>query len=213
MYLISIVTLSVLLLNVVQIQSYSCSCSCCFGQGCVPPQLPNLVEAQQCTDASCLEACKARYYQCNILPPNGHASGKCLTTTTSTTTNSPIIGGPYTCQCSCCNTGTYLCTPSFVGYTNAYSCQVGTCSIACAQQYPSTCVNNQFGQTQGTCLGITTSTAIIPIGSLRCGCTCYGSSGSHNYEVITTNGCSSCYTACQSIQLQCFSYQTTYCTN
>jgi hypothetical protein len=211
MYLISIVTISILLLNIVQIESYTCSCSCCFGQGCQAALLPSLVDAQQCTDASCLEACKARYYQCNVSPPNGQAIGRCLTTTTSTTTRSPEIGGAYTCVCNCCNTGSYTCTPVFIGYTNAHSCQVGACSIACTKQYPSVCVNNQFGQTQGICTAVGTSTATIPSGSSRCGCSCCGSSGCHNYEVTTTNGCSSCYTACQSIQLQCYTFQTTYC--
>lgn len=212
MYLISIVTLFILLSNIVRIESYSCSCSCCFGQGCQATLLPNNVEAQYCTDASCLDACKARYYQCNVAHPNGQAIGKCLATTT-TSTNSPSIGGPYTCQCNCCNTGTYTCTPTFVGYTNAYSCQVGICSIACTKQYPSVCISNQYGQTQGTCIGTTTATAVVPTGSVRCGCSCQGTSGSHNYEVITTNGCSSCLNACQSLQLQCYSYQNIYCTN
>jgi len=212
MYLISILTLFIFLLNIVRIQSYPCSCSCCLGQGCQASQLLGTVDAQYCTDASCLDACKARHYECNIFPPYGQAIGKCLTATT-TTTNSPITGGPYPCQCNCCNTGTYLCTPSLVGYTNAYSCQVGACSIACTKQYPTICVNNQYGQTQGSCLGITTSTATIPGGSVRCGCFCSGSSGSHNYEMITTNGCSSCDTVCRSIQLQCSYFQNTYCTN
>ncbi|CAF2871150.1 unnamed protein product [Rotaria sp. Silwood2] len=214
MYLISIVTFSVYLLNIGQVESYQCSCSCCFGQGCQASQLPGLVDAQQCTDASCLEACKARYYQCNVSPGNGQAIGKCLTTTTTTTTNSLVIGGPYSCQCSCCNTGSYLCTPTFVGNTNAFSCQAGACSIACTKQYPHVCVNNQFGQTQGTCVETITSTATIPSGSSRCGCACQLSTGYyHYYEVVTTNGCSSCYSACQSIQLQCYAHQTTYCTN
>jgi len=210
MYLISLVTLSILLLNIVQIQSYTCSCSCCFGQGCQAALL-NPVEAPYCTDASCLEACKARYYQCNVSPPNGQAIGKCTTTTTTTTTNSPIIGGQYLCQCNCCNTGTYLCTPSFVGNTNAYSCTIGTCSIACTHQFPNICVSNQYGQTQGNCVGLTTSTAPPPTGTVRCGCSCTGLSGPQIYEVVTTNGCSSCLSACQSIQLQCYSYQNTYC--
>jgi hypothetical protein len=211
MYLRLIAILSILLLNIVRIQSYSCSCSCCLGSGCQAPQLPDLVDAEQCSDASCLTACRQRYYQCNVSPPNGQAIGKCLTTTTTTTTDSSAIGGPYTCQCNCCYTGTYQCTPYFVGFTNAYACQVGTCSISCTKKYPNICVSNQYGQTQGTCTGITTSTATIPIGSVRCGCYCYGSNGSHNYEVLSTNGCSACLTACQSIQLQCSTFQNTYC--
>lgn len=211
MYLQSIAILFILLLNIVRIQSYPCSCSCCLGSSCQPSQLTDTVDAPYCTDASCLAACRARYYQCNVTPPNGQAIGKCLATTTTTTTGSSITDGPYTCQCYCCNTGTYQCTPTFVGFTNAHVCLVGTCSISCTVKYPNVCVNNQYGQTQGTCMGITTSTAVIPIGSVRCGCYCSGLNGSHNYEVITTNGCSTCLSACQTIHLQCSSFQNTYC--
>lgn len=210
MYFKTTVTFFALLLNIIYVESYQCSCSCCFGQGCQATQLPNFVDAQECTDASCLKACKDRYYQCNVTPPNGQAIGKCLTTTT-TTASSTILGGPYLCECRCCNTGTYMCTPSYVGNTNAFSCQVGSCSIACTQQYPNICVNNQFGQTQASCLGTITSTATVPVGSTRCGCSCQGTSGFHYYEVTTTSGCGACSTACQSIQLTCYNHQTTYC--
>ena len=215
MYLVSVIIFSFFLLNTARFQTYHCSCSCCLGQGCSASQLSEIVYAQHCTDASCLEACKARYYQCNVLTQYGQAFGKCLKATTpitmSTTAHSISIGGPYLCRCNCCNTGSYLCTPVFVGSTNAFSCYVSTCSIACTQQYPNVCVNNQFGQTQGTCVGMSTSTPTTPNGSLRCGCICYGPIGSHNYEVITTNGCASCFSACQSIQLQCSAHQNTYC--
>ncbi|CAF3752926.1 unnamed protein product [Rotaria socialis] len=213
MYFMQLVALSSLLLTIAHVRSYPCSCSCCFGQGCQPSPMPSLVDAQQCTDASCVAACKVRYYQCNVTPPNGQVIGKCAATTTTTTTSAPMLGGPFTCECRCCNTGSYLCTPAFIGNTNAFSCQVGTCSIACSKQYPHVCVNSQFGQTKGNCVGSISSTATLPIGTLRCGCSCQLSTGYHYYEVTTTNGCSSCITACQSIQLQCYGHQTTYCLN
>lgn len=212
MHLILFVALSILLLNIAQVQSYRCSCSCCFGQGCSPILLSDYVDAQHCTDTSCLAACQARYYQCNVTPPNGQAIGRCLDVTT-TTTSSTMIGGPYKCDCYCCNSGSYSCMPSFVGSTNAFSCQVSTCSIACTKQYPQVCVNNQFGQTQGNCSGTTTPTVPLPSGTSRCGCSCLASNGYQYYEVTTTNGCSSCYSACLSIQLQCSAHQTTYCLN
>ncbi len=211
MYFISLVILSFLLLNTVQAQSFACSCSCCLGQGCLAASLPSVV-AQQCTDASCLEACRARYYQCTAVSPNGLAVGRCLSATT-TTTNSPMIGGPYLCQCNCCRTGSYSCAPSFIGNTNAFSCQIGACSIACSRQYPNVCVNNEFGQTQGVCVGTPSTTPTLPNGSLRCGCACTTSSGFQYYEMVTANGCSSCIIACRSIQLQCSNHQNTYCVN
>jgi hypothetical protein len=216
MYLVLSLTLSFLLLNIAHAQYFPCSCSCCSGQGCQASPLPNYVNAQQCTDASCLEACKGRYWQCGVVPPHGQAFGRCLTVTTTTTTttaatNSPMIGGPYSCRCDCCSQGSYLCTPTLAGYTTSFSCQVGSCSIACTYQYPYVCVNSQYGQTQGACVGLVASTPTIPTGSLRCGCTCYGNNGYLNYEITTTNGCSSCYSACQSLQLQCTNHQNTYC--
>ena len=212
MYFISTLILSIFLLNTVRTQSYDCSCTCCFGQGCKPPPLDN-VKAQQCTDTSCLDACKARYYACTAPPSNGQAIGKCLTqTTTSSPSYSPVTGGPYLCQCYCCHSGISTCTPTLIGHTTAFSCQVGACSIACTNQYPYVCVNNQYGQTQGTCQGPSTPTPITPSGSSRCGCSCQmSSSGYHAYEMLTTNGCSSCNSTCQTMQLQCYNKQNTYC--
>ena len=211
------ITFALLLLGCVQAQSYNCSCSCCFGQGCRPSLLSTYAPAAACTNDACLAACKTRFYQCNTAPPSGQAVGSCITATTTTTTtatNNPlIIGGPYSCKCDCCSTGSSACTPALVGYTNAFSCQIGACSIACSRQYPSVCVNTQFGQTQGTCVGSTGSTPNIPTGSMRCGCSCCGTAGCQNYEVTTTSGCTSCLSRCQSIQLSCNSYQNTYCVN
>ncbi|CAF1379775.1 unnamed protein product [Adineta steineri] len=210
MYLISKVILSIFLLNFVQTQSDNCSCACCTGQGCQPTQILN-ASAQPCNDPNCLAACKARYYQCTAPISYGQAIGKCLTATTTTTTNSPTNNGPYLCQCNCCNSGSFTCAPTFVGEATAFSCQVGACSIACNNRYPYICVNNQYGQTQGVCLGVSTPTPTLPSGSTRCGCSCNTLSGFHSYEMITANGCSSCLAVCQSIQLQCYNHQNTFC--
>lgn len=211
MHLIFIATITLFFITTAQAQSYPCSCSCCFGRGCQPTLLAGSVQAQQCSDASCLAACKARFYQCTAPSTDGQAIGKCLTATTTTTTSSPMLGGPYSCRCNCCNTGSYQCIPTAVGLTNAYTCDVAACSIACSKQYPSVCVNNQNGQTQGTCLGTSMSTPTIPSGSVRCGCTCTGSSGMQSYEMVSSNGCSSCASLCPTIQLQCYSHQNVYC--
>ena len=207
----SIFTFVVLLLTLDLYQSYPCSCSCCFGRACQAVKLPNSVDAPSCTDASCLAACKARYYQCNVSPPDGQAIGRCESTTTTTTTHSSLLAGPYACRYDCCHTGSYACNPSFVGSTNAYTCNEAACSIACNRQYPSQCVNNQSGQTRGTCTGPSMSTPSIPQGSVRCGCSCCANSVCHSYEVVTGTGCSSCSSACQSVQWQCFNHQNTYC--
>jgi hypothetical protein len=83
--------------------------------------------------------------------------------------------GPYSCQCNCCNSGSVSCTTSLIGYTNAYSCSAGSCSIACTTQFPTVCISNQYGQTTGTCLGLTTSTTTSTIStpSLGNACSCY----------------------------------------
>lgn len=213
MYLQLIVILSILLSQNILIHCYQCSCSCCLGSGCIASRLSDPVEAAQCTDASCLAACKARYYQCTASPGYGQAIGYCSSTTTSVSTPSSLISGPYACQCKCCNSNTYQCTPSFVGWTNAYSCTEGACSISCARDYPSSCVNNHNGRTEGICIGASSSTTNSPNRSVRCECTCYGSNGVEMYEVTAANGCSSCLTACQSIRIQCHSHQYTSCSN
>ena len=211
MHLILLATIALVFITSAQTQSYPCSCSCCFGRGCQATLMSGSVQAQQCSDASCLAACKARFYQCTASPNDGQAIGKCQTTTTPITTNSPLLGGPYSCRCNCCNTGSFQCAPTTVGMTNAYTCDVAACSIACSKQYPSVCVNNQYGQTQGTCVGTSVSTPTIPSGSVRCGCSCTGNSGTQSYEVISSTGCGSCLNACTTIQLQCYSHQNTYC--
>ena len=209
MYLLLQVILSISLSNLVLIHSYPCSCSCCLGSGCVATTFTDPAEAQQCTDTSCLAACKARYYQCNAPTGQGQARGYC--TSTTTTTPSSIIDGPYICQCNCCHTGTYQCTLSFVGWTNAYLCTEGACSISCAKKYPNSCVNNQYGRTEGFCTGGAPSSTNAPARKVRCGCNCIGSNGYQTYEVVSSAGCSDCLRACQSIQLQCYSYQNNYC--
>lgn len=213
MHLRLIVTFAILLSQSVLTHCYQCTCSCCLGSGCLTMPLPDPVEAQQCTSTSCLAACKARYYQCTAPLGQGYAVGTCSSATTGVSTPSSIIAGPYACQCKCCNTGTYQCTTSFVGWTNAYSCTEGACSISCTNNYPNSCVSNQNGRTEGTCIGTSSSTTNSPNRSVRCGCTCYGSNGIENYEVSTSYGCSGCLAACQSIRLQCHSHQYISCNN
>jgi hypothetical protein len=212
MYYAAIVCTTLAVLIRVRAQSYECQCSCCLGPSCIPKQM-NISQIQQCTDISCLAACKARYYQCHASPLNGQARGICkTTTTTTTTTRSTSLVGLHTCRCDCCHTGSYLCIPTNVGYTNAFACHAGACSIACSRQYAFECVNNQYGQTQGICMSSSSSTSAIIPGSFRCGCSCRDSNEHHTYEVFTSLGCSSCLQACQSIQVSCYNHQTTYCT-
>lgn len=197
--------------TIIAVRAYQCSCECCFGFGCSLLLLSNSIEANECTSESCLAACKGRFYQCTAPSPDyGRAIGKCLSVTT-TSTNSPLVGGPYLCECKCCQTGSYSCTPINIGYANAHSCHDGACSIACTRQYPSICVSNQYGQTQGTCVSNVIPSSTVLNGCKRCGCSCYGNTGHHTYEVITTNDCSTCSNACQSIQLGCTFHEIKYC--
>ncbi|CAF1157240.1 unnamed protein product [Adineta steineri] len=116
------------------------------------------------------------------------------------------IAQQYSCQCNCCNTGSASCSPSYVGTSVAYTCASGSCSISCAQQYPSQCISNQNGQTQGQCMGpITTTTTTTTVGPWlgnTCSCMCCqsGSSCTPTYVGITSaSQCSltACNQACQ----------------
>ena len=175
----------------------SCSCSCCLGQNC-QLTLVGTVYSQNCSTDNCLAQCRCSYPQCLSSPPYGQVSAQCTPPTLF-----------YNCQCQCCSIGTSACVPSFVGYANAYSCQPGACSIACAAQYPSQCVSNQYGQTQGTCLGLMTTTTAMTTTAFSpwlgnvCSCTfCQsGSSCPSNLVLGITSAsqCSSsaCNQACQ----------------
>ena len=156
--------LIIISITLIQGQTYPCSCSCCLGLNCQVVSFPN-VNAYYCSSGSCLQACGTQYPQCRQSSPYGVASAQCLTNT----------GGPYSCQCNCCNTGYNNCTTALIGYTTAYSCDTGSCSISCNMIYPSMCVSNQNGQTQGICVGLTTSTVSTSLSTLYLGnpCSCY----------------------------------------
>ena len=207
MYFHWIAVYSCVLLSTVSAISYPCSCECCLGVDCKTSTIDKIVHAEQCNDDSCLAACRRTYYGCNVSPPHGQAKGRCLTTTTTTTKRPDLIVAPYLCRCECCNTGSYLCSKSLVGYATAYACSEGACSIACARQYPSLCVNDRRGQTQGTCDGNTAP----PNGSGLCGCSCCTNNNCHLYEMVSSHGCSTCSSACQGVQMGCSALQTTYC--
>jgi hypothetical protein len=126
-----------------------CTCSCCVGQSCQPGMV-GTVSVQNCTAEMCLAQCRCTYPQCAANPPYGQLLAQCV---------SPVYLS--TCQCLCCNTGSISCMPTFVGYATAYQCQPVPCSIACYKQYPSQCVADQNGQTQGTCIGPVSTTPIM----------------------------------------------------
>lgn len=186
----------VLLLTMVHAQQDSCSCTCCSGQNCSPYTLPPL-PLQSCTQDRCVAQCRTSYPQCQNGYPNGVLSAACSSTLTP----------QYNCRCDCCNTGSSSCTPVFVGNAVGFTCQTGSCSILCSQLYPTQCISNQFGQTQGTCTGqlTTTSTTTTTAGpwlgnSCSCNCCSTGSSCSPFYVGATSaSQCSatSCTQACR----------------
>ncbi|CAF1135160.1 unnamed protein product [Adineta steineri] len=184
-----------LLFTVVRAQQYPCSCSCCSTPSCTPTVLPT-VYASSCTTDACLLQCRASYTLCQVNPPNGQIIAQCLSSTVQ----------QYSCRCDCCNTGSASCSVFNVGTSVAYTCASGSCSISCAQQYPSQCVSNQNGQTQGQCMGpITTTTTTTTVGPWlgnTCSCMCCqsGSSCTPTYVGITSaSQCSltACNQACQ----------------
>ena len=184
-----------LLLASVRAQQYPCSCSCCNFQSCTPSPLPT-VYVTYCTVDTCNVQCRATYPQCQVTAPYGQISAQCGATNVQL----------YNCRCECCNTGSPTCSPLYVGNSLAYTCQPGACSISCANQYPSQCVSNQNGQTQGTCTGfVTTTTTTTTVGpwlgnSCSCMCCQTGSFCSPTYVGTTSASfCSatSCTQACQ----------------
>ncbi|CAF1000243.1 unnamed protein product [Adineta ricciae] len=159
-------------INVISAQ-YPCSCSCCLGQNCQVASIGN-VYAPYCTADSCRSTCRSQYSLCSADYPYGLSSGQCLSAVIATPVN-----GSYSCRCDCCNTGSPTCSTLLVGYTSAYSCSSGSCSVACASTYPLICISNQYGQTIGTCLGLatasTTTTTIGPYLGNPCSCYCCNS--------------------------------------
>jgi hypothetical protein len=158
-----------LLLTSIRAQQNSCLCSCCTGLSCNPTSLPTIT-VQSCTLESCLERCRTTYFQCQGNHPNGYLSAIC--------NSSSSVVPQFNCRCDCCNTGSVLCSPSFVGNSRAFLCETGSCSIACQNQYPFYCKADQTGLTQGTCISFitsttttTTTTTIGPWLGNTCACT------------------------------------------
>ncbi len=153
-----------LLISYVQTQQDTCSCSCCLGMSCSPSYVGNII-VPGCTVDTCRVSCRDRFAQCRMDYPSGQLVPQC---SSIPTTLSPL----YNCQCDCCKTGSSTCTPFFIGYSTAYVCSVGACSISCAIQYPTLCVS-QTGQTVGSCTGpITTTTALSTTSAYWFGNTC-----------------------------------------
>ncbi len=190
-----------LLVSYVQTQQDTCSCSCCVGQFCSPTNVGNF-SLQSCTLETCRTYCRI-YSQCQTDYPYGQVLPQCLS---SLTTMSPS----YNCRCDCCRTGSPSCTPFFVGYSTAYSCQPGSCSISCAAQYPGQCASDQYGQTVGTCIGAITTTTTTTVSTTSgywlgntCSCRCCQSGPNCTPYITVGNAivtqCSSttCITACQ----------------
>ena len=139
-----------LLVSSVQTQQDLCRCLCCRGQSCSPVMVGTF-NVSSCTANTCLAQCRT-YSQCQLDYPNGVASPECSTSTL-------VADGLFTCQCSCCNTGSTLCTPTLIGESTAYVCSPYACSISCNAKYPNYCVENEKGLSNGTCIGpITTTT-------------------------------------------------------
>lgn len=196
----------VLLISCVQAQQQQdlCHCSCCRGQFCSPSYV-GVISAPSCTLESCRTYCRNSYSQCQVDGTNGQIFPQCSSNV------SPSSSPSFNCQCNCCRTGSATCSPSFVGYSTAYTCQPGACSISCVSQYPDRCVSDQNGQTNGVCIGaITTTTTTTttttgggPGSNYKCSCLCCnsGSNCSPNSEVGITYAaqCTSaaCTAACQ----------------
>jgi hypothetical protein len=178
-----------LLLVNTQAQQQPCSCSCCYGQSCNPAPLPT-VYVQQCTLESCLVQCRSTYPQCQVTYPYGEISAQCLPTTTASSLSQ------FKCRCDCCNTGSAMCSPSYVGETLSFTCQTGACSIACNTQYPYQCPSGANGLTQGTCTGIitttTTTTTIGPWLGNSCSCMCCQTSSNCLPTYVGTTSASYC---------------------
>ena len=193
----------VLLISYVQAQQQQdlCHCSCCIGQFCNPTYV-GVISTPSCTSESCRTYCRNSYLQCRGDDTNGQIFSQC-------SSNVAPSGPSFSCQCNCCRTGSATCSPSFVGYSTAYTCQPGACSISCVSQYPNQCVSDQNGQTNGVCIGTittTTTTTTTTGGSgsgYKCSCLCCssGSNCSPNSEVGVTSASqctpAACTAACQ----------------
>ncbi|UJR32334.1 hypothetical protein I4U23_019797 [Adineta vaga] len=187
--------LFVYLLPAIRAQQYPCSCSCCNTYMCTPTTQP-ITYVSTCTSEVCAAQCRAIYPQCQGTYPNTQVIAQCGTSYIQL----------YNCRCECCSTGSATCTPSYIGTSVAYTCQPGACSISCSRQYPSQCISNENGQTQGTCTGLitttSTTTTIGPWLGNTCSCMCC-QTGSYctttNVGITSASQCSTtaCTQACQ----------------
>jgi hypothetical protein len=182
----------------VQTQDRVCSCSCCSGPNCAPITM-GTIHMQVCTTDTCAWQCRTAFSSCQIT--NAYVLATCSST----------VMPMYNCQCDCCRTGSTSCMPTFVGYSTAYLCQIGACSISCTHQYSNQCPSDHNGQTQGTCTGLitttttTTTTTRSTLISLNytCSCQCCQSGATcrpqNQIGLALTNQCSSssCTQACQ----------------
>ena len=186
-----------LLLTVVRCQDDLCSCSCCIGQSCTPTLFPS-VSLTSCTLERCLSECRRTYQQCQTSYPQGVLIPQCESNSKP----------QFDCTCACC-IGSSSCSLTTVGNAMSYVCQSGACSIACADKYPNRCISNQYGRTEGTCIGrlsttSTTSTTTSRSPALINDCSCYCCQNGPNcivtnVGVTSASQCSSnaCTQSCQ----------------
>ncbi|CAF3078682.1 unnamed protein product [Rotaria socialis] len=190
-----VLLLIAVLVTGIQAQS-RCTCSCCLGQYC-QPTIVGTVDVRTCSPEVCSAQCRCAYPQCAANSPYGQVFVQC----------SPPVYPLFNCECRCCRTGSFTCIPTPVGLSTSYLCEISACSVACSSQYPSQCISNENGTTQGSCLGplitTTTTTAMPPwLGSL-CSCSFCQSgsicSSSLLLGVTSASQCSApaCTQACQ----------------
>lgn len=149
-------------MSTVRSQQSSCLCSCCNGFSCNPILLP-AIYVPNCTLTQCLAQCQVTYSQCRINQYYDRISAECRSVSTP----------QYICRCQCCKIGSTSCVPSYVGSAVSFLCNIESCSIACANQYPNLCASDHLGQTQGSCVGpVTTTTTLAPWSGNTCSCAC-----------------------------------------
>ena len=175
-----------------------CSCYCCIGQGCPSRLVGNVNLQTTCSADTCLAQCRCSYVECVASLPYGQAYAQC---------KAPV-NPPSRCLCRCCNGGGQAtCQPNIVGEAVGSQCTASECGIACFFRYPTICVWNGTGVTNGDCIGpvtttmATTTTTYNPwLGNL-CSC-CRGNSpcsSSNLLGITSASQCSSsaCAQACQ----------------
>ena len=167
--------------------AYNCRCDCCNtgSTSCTPVYIGNAY-SYSCQAGSCSISCQQRYpSQCRA-DHTGLTQGTC--TNLVTTTISPWLGN--LCKCICCSTNSNCPSPT-VGVTSASSCSVDSCTQACRNQYPASCLlSSGTSQTTGTCLSATG-------GRTNCNCECRGTNGILTYRINNNDDCTTCLSNCQ----------------